>query len=329
VKVAVTGGSGFIGSRLISELVKKDFSVRALSRNKKSKFLHSVEIIHGDLSSSNCPIDLLLKDCDILFHCAGDIKNIAAMNSLHVGGTKNLLDVLTASFNSTGKKIRWIQLSSVGVYGPSYPKSSQDRIVTENSPALPRGEYEISKYLSDQIVEQAGRLGIVDYTILRPSNVVGCDMRSSYLYEFIRAIHKRLFFYIGSEGAVATYVHVDDVVKALVLCATNTKAINQVFNLSSDCSIESLVNEISLALSIPAPKLRIGESITRNMQTFLSMFVKTPLTIPRIDSLVSRTRYPSDKINADLNFTYSKKMPISMREIVKNYLDKTAKNENL
>jgi len=322
MKVAVTGATGFIGRHLILELINRGFSVKVLSRNNEVSFPLNVEVINGDLLSPDCPLSFFLQDCDLLFHCAGEIYNQSLMNALHIDSTKRLLDLLLAKAVASSKRIRWIQLSSVGVYGPSMPISSMERVITENSPANPKGLYEISKYKSDEMVQIAAQSGLIDYCILRPSNVIGCNMTSKYVHEFIKAIHKRLFFYIGYQGSIATYVHVDDVVEALIQCAIKPEATNQVFNISSDCKLESLVEEISSALDISPPKICIPEAILRNIVIFLSQFIRMPLTISRINSLVSRTQYPSDKLIKTLGFTFLKPMPNAIGEIVQNYLKK-------
>ena len=323
MNVFLTGATGFIGSHLTLELLKRGFLVTVLTRNTSAIFPAGVKnILVGDLLSIDLSIIESLQSCDILFHCAGEIQSKTLMNDLHIGGTMQLLDVLAMEAPNMSKRIRWVQLSSVGVYGPALPLSSKERLITENSPNLPKGIYEISKYKSDEIVKMAGLSGVIDYTILRPSNVIGSNMRPKYIYEFIKAIHKRLFFYIGSRDAIATYVHVDDVVEALIQCAINPEAVNQIFNISSDCTQESLVVEISYALGIRPPKIRFSETFARNAEKFLSQFIRTPLTVSRIDSLVSRTQYPSDKLIKALDFKFSKPMPISIREIVSHYLDK-------
>ena len=323
MNVFVTGATGFIGSHLTLELLNRGFSVSVLTRNKNAIFPLGVKnIIVGDLLSIDSSVIASLENCDILFHCAGEIKSKSLMNDLHIGGTMQLLDLLAIKAPSMSKRIRWVQLSSVGVYGPALPSSGKERLITENSPSLPKGIYEISKFKSDEMVEMAGLSRIIDYSILRPSNVIGSTMRPKYIYELIKAIHKRFFFYIGHRGAIATYVHVDDVVEALIQCAIKPEAVNQIFNISSDCTLESFVEEISCALGISPPKIRFSETFARNAEFFLSQFIRTPLTISRIDSLVSRTRYTSDKLIKTLGFKFSKPMPISIREIVNNYLDK-------
>jgi nucleoside-diphosphate-sugar epimerase len=160
------------------------------------------------------------------------------------------------------------------------------------------------------------------YSIVRPSNVIGLDMRSLYFFQMIKSIQLKYFFYIGKKGSVATYVQVNDVVESLVRCAKMPNAVNQVFNLSYDCTLESLVETISTNLAVSSFKFRFTEKIISAVVIFLSWFMSSPLTSSRIDSLVSRTHYPADKIINNLAFSFSKPIPISIKEIIDKYLDK-------
>lgn len=322
MRVAVTGATGFIGNLLVTELIKRNFSVRILSRKHGNFFPPIVDVVCGDLLDLDCSLSLFLADCDVVIHCAGETKNKLLMNDLHIGGTIRLLDELKLKTNTSSKRVRWVQLSSVGVYGPPEFPINKLRIITESSPALPKGVYEISKYKSDELVKIAASSGTFDYCILRPSNVIGGDMRSSYLLEFIHTIHRRLFFYIGRRGAMSTYVHVNDVVEALIQCAIRPEAANQIFNISSDCTLESFVNRISHLLGISPPKIRISEFLVRNIERFLSKFIRTPLTLSRVNSLVNRTHYPPDKITQTLSFKFSKNMPNLIDDVVYRYLEK-------
>jgi nucleoside-diphosphate-sugar epimerase len=322
LKVSVTGASGFIGEHLISKLLILGYSIKILSRKNHLYNNDNIEVVKGDLLEPSIALNYFVEDCDVLFHCAGETRNIKLMNDLHVNGTRNLLNAIYKRNDHKSRKVHWVQLSSVGVYGKPLLFPSEERVIDENSQFNPFGEYEISKLSSDMLVVEAGEFNYISYSIVRPSNVIGLDMRSVYFFQMIKAIQLRYFFYIGKKGAVATYVQVNDVVEALVRCATMPNAVNQVFNLSYDCTLESLVEAISMNLGVSPSKIRFSEKFIRLIVIFLSWFTSSPLTSSRIDSLVSRTRYPSDKIIKNLGFTFSKPIPVSIKEIINKYLGK-------
>jgi dihydroflavonol-4-reductase len=74
MKCLVTGGTGFLGTNLIHELVKVGWDVRAIVRpNSNTKYIKSlpIEIIFGDITKQN-DIDKAIEGCEIVFNVAGD-----------------------------------------------------------------------------------------------------------------------------------------------------------------------------------------------------------------------------------------------------------------
>lgn len=300
--VCVTGGGGFIGRRLVGSLRELGWSPRILTRVKPDSDINNLYFL-GDLVDGCTSLSGLVSDVDVIFHCAGEVKNTSLMRALHVDGTARLLEEVKRQLNTSQKPIHWIQLSSVGAYGPPQGAAHSERIVVETTPCAPEGEYEITKTLSDELVEKfAEKEPLFSFCILRPSNVVGPTMSNQSLRALVRMIEKRIFFYIGSRCSVATYVHVDDVVAALVLCATHPNARGQVFNLSNDCLLSEIVDAVCLNSSLTPPNLCVPEYPVRVVAKLFSSVVNMPLTQNRIDALVKRTYYPTDKIEKYLEF---------------------------
>ena len=317
--VCITGANGFIGRSLVDTLTVQGYSIRVLTRRHASLFPEGVQVIIGDLTSSTCPLVQFLTDCDVLFHCAGEIHDVMTMHKLHIEGTERLLKAVLNVQKQTGRKIHWIQLSSVGAYGPPQDETKKSRIVTEATTTRHVGNYEITKTKSDELIIQKALTGSFTYTIVRPSNIVGPNMTNQSLRGLIQMVKCGLFFYVGKPGAVATYIHVDDVVSALITCAINPHSLGHIYNLSSDCSLEDLINCIASFLGVRPPWLRFPESIIRLLITLFKGRVNLPLTISRIDALVNRTRYPADQIVYDLGFQFSKPMPLAIGELVSKF----------
>lgn len=316
MKISITGANGFIGRKLVGALSRKNHAISVLSRHSNLKLPAGVRVVKGDLTSIHCPLDHLLEGCEVVFHCAGDAHNDATMRPLHVDGTQRLLDAVYKEACQRKRVIHWIQLSSVGIYGPLYRAADSDRIVTEDTPARPLGEYEITKTLSDELVIQAGKSGLMTYSILRPSNVFGAEMPNQSLRSLGAMVRRGLFFYVGRPGALATYVHVDDVIEALLRCGTDHRAKGKVFNISNDCFLEEMVDGIASALGVARPWLRLPESPVRIATHVISKFTRIPLTQERINALVSRTRYPCLKLEQELGFSPRISVPETIGEVV-------------
>lgn len=319
MQVCVTGANGFIGRCLVDALSCQGHSIRVLTRRPGCLFPDDVQVVMGDLTSPDCPLDQFLVGCEVVFHCAGEIRDVGAMHLLHVNGTQRLLHAVLKESAQTGQKIHWVQLSSVGAYGPPHGPAKMDRIVTEDTPPRPVGEYEITKTRADELVIQASEGGSMTYSIVRPSNVFGAGMTNQSLFNMVGMIDRRLFFYIGKPGASANYIHVDNVVEGLISCGTMQSAKGRVFNLSDHCTLEHFVEVIAAALGCASPWLRIPESIAYLMGVTLGRLPGFPLTQSRVNALVNRSIYPISHIQDELGYHHVISMEDGLRELVAAY----------
>lgn len=309
----VLGASGFIGSKLVSRLLQQGVHVRLVTRSDKLAYLsgnEKVEIINMDLLDHTELFDEIVIGCDVIFNCAGELKNKNIMKDLHVKVVEKMIEAcqrVSLKFNCS---IHWVQLSSVGAYGKD---NGRCRVVTEETVTNPHGEYEITKTDADNIIMSCGRG--VTWSILRPSNVYGPGMPNNSLRQLAKIISKRLFFYIGFHRAIATYVHVDDVVTALILCASDMRAKRQVFNISNDCYLDRVINAMASYYSVSTPRIRLPLSLVKCLVFIVSRFFSLPINQERINALVSRTTYPNSKIEAVLDFSPSKALDSNINDI--------------
>jgi nucleoside-diphosphate-sugar epimerase len=318
MKALVTGANGFIGRSLTKKLVDDGFFVRVLTRSNAKTPFHNVEVATGDLALSETDLSNIATGCDVIFHCAGEVSDPNKMHAIHVDGTKKLIDAVNKSIKFDDKPKHFIQLSSVGAYGNAV-KRNQTRVVTEESACNPIGEYEITKTLSDQIIISSIKNTNLTYTILRPSNVVGFLMPNQSFKSLLRAIKCRQFFFIGSRKSISNYIHVDDVVDALIICAKNKKAENQIFNLSKDCDLYDIVSMVSFSFGLKENFICLPELPIRFGVYLLSKIFRLPLTNKRIDALVSKTKYPATKIRDVLGFSPSRSIPEFAVEYLKSF----------
>ena len=299
--IAITGGSGFIGSLLVDKFLKQSNQVRLLSRNTRAE-RKNVQYFLGDLSNPSVDLSGFLDGVDILYHCAGEVSNESLMQELHVNGTQRLADA------AQGKIGRWVQLSSVGAYG-----ACRDGTITEDSKEQPFGVYERTKTESDKIVINSR----IPFVILRPSNVFGIKMTNQSLFQLIGMINKGLFFYLGKRGVLINYIDVEDVVEALFLCGNRDNALGEIYNLSQTIEIEKMVLSFSFVLGVKSKFLRLPEFPIRALVKIFAIFPKFPLTTTRIDALTSRCTYKSNKIIEELNFKFKSTLEESFQLIAR------------
>lgn len=109
------------------------------------------------------------------------------MKSLHVDGTARLIEAVQ------NPSVRWIQISSCGVYGNKLPAQ-----IDACAPCRPVGVYEETKFASELLVRNAADAGQFASTILRPSIVYGAEMNNNSLRALIKAIKHNRFSILAS-----------------------------------------------------------------------------------------------------------------------------------
>ena len=179
---------------------------------------------------------------------------------------------------------------------------------------MPLNEYERTKLASDLLVEETCKNTSLEYSILRPSNVIGAKMKNGSFGALVNAVRRGRFCYFGPRGSIATYVHVDDVARALIACRDAPSG--SVFNLSSDCLWEDLIDQISLLIGVRPPRLRIPAMPVKIVLRALEGRIRLPITCSRLASLTNRSRYSSERIVRELGFTYSRPMPVGVEDVV-------------
>lgn len=320
MKIAITGASGFIGNYLCNELLSLGHEISVLTR--KAEFpMASVNAVKGNLLSDGDDLQALVDGVDAIYHCAGEIKDESLMAELHIGGTRRMLDAVRKSIKKNRKPVHWIQLSSVGAYGIDGPDSRRKRIVNEQSPENPLGIYEITKTASDQLVREfSSQEPLFSFTILRPTIVIGSTMPNESFHAMARMIKRGFFFRIGPKEAIANYVHLDDVVGALIKCLNNPRSKGRVFIISNDCPLADVVAAFANNMRVPVPKWVMPETLLRVLVGIVGPWVRLPLTIQRIDALTRQTHYSSELIYEILGYLPSASIP----EIIPKLVDESA-----
>ncbi|MFA5902865.1 MAG: NAD(P)-dependent oxidoreductase [Desulfobacula sp.] len=305
--IAVTGGTGFIGKRLVLRLLEHGYSVRVLTRKNRNEISlpECVQIFEADLADSQSQLDDFFKDVEVLYHCAGELKNTSQMPIVHIDGTKRLV-------SSAKNKIKhWVQLSSVGVYG-----KVQDGLVDEKFPLSPVNIYEKTKIESDKIVSKESLKNNFSFCILRPANVYGIGMPGQSLGKLIDFVSKGFFFFVGPPGARVNFIHVDDVVDALLLCGNTSTCPKGIFNLSDSQTIETLVTIIAKIVGKKPTTLRLPEYLPRAIIFILQILPGFPLTFKHVDTLMSRVCYSNDRLVNELGYSQKITLEDGLQEYI-------------
>ena len=305
MRIAITGATGFIGNTLLKRhiLMGDDIAVITRDKNKISYNYKKIEIFQGDINSAN--LSAFVKDVDILYHCAAEIKDECKMWQVNYDGTRRLFE---ASIGNVG---RWVQLSSIGVY-----KSKATEVITEKTPEDPLGLYEISKAASDRLINNLSRGHEIEVVILRPASVYGAEMRNQSLFQMVSAINKGLFFYFGNKKSTVHYIHVNDVVNALLLCGTSSNAVGGIYNISYESTIENLTDSILKEIGKSSSIRTLPLAFVKIIANSFGLIPNFPLSRSRLKSLNSSARYSSSLIAEELGFECKVPLEVGVKEIV-------------
>jgi nucleoside-diphosphate-sugar epimerase len=291
LKIALTGGGGFIGRSIARRLVLAGHNINILTRDgRKSLPIGCTSFVGDLLHSPSSRLREFVGDSDCIIHLAGEINDVSKMETLHVGGTARLIEAVQKS------SVRWIQISSCGVYGNRAPA-----LVDERTVCRPVGIYEETKFKSELMVRNASDAGKFTSTILRPSIVYGAEMQNNSLRALINAIKCNRFFYIGKPGALYNLVHVDDLAEAVMLALHDSKQ-SAIYNVSTALPIESVVEKVELALNVKTRCIRINKFLANAIAAVFSPFPGFPLTRSRVAALSCRTNYSADSIHQFLGW---------------------------
>lgn len=288
--VAITGGTGFIGRHLAARHVALGDEVRYLTRSADAPTLPGAIRHVGDLGGPEDALKRFVHGVDVLYHCAAELQDASRMEETNVAGTRKLLHV------ARGEIGRWVQLSSTGVYGVQ-----RGGEVDEDIALCPGNAYERSKATADALVLDAAVGAGLPCVLLRPSNVYGADMSNRSLFQLIRMIDKGLFFFIGPRGAMANYIHVENVVDALLACGQAVLPQNgRAYIVSDHCTLEAFVDIIAAQLGRRAPTMRLPLPLARAAANLLGRVPGFPLKPTRVAALTDRTVYRTGRIVREL-----------------------------
>ena len=215
MKILITGASGFIGSFIVEEALKRGFETWAAVRKSSSKaYLQDerINFIELNLSSKEQLVEQLKgKGFDYVVHAAGVTKclNKQDFSRINTLGTKNLVDALM----EVGMPLkRLVFISSLSIFGAIKEQQPYEEIRETDSPQ-PNTAYGKSKLEAEKYLES---LGIrVPYIILRPTGVYGPREKDYFI--MAKSIKGHSDFAVGYKRQDITFVYVQDVVQAVFL----------------------------------------------------------------------------------------------------------------
>lgn len=183
MRVLVTGGAGFLGSRLVSALLTRGSLITSGGDEQSIDEILVADVApppkpfpddkrlktrYGDFSEADAVNQLINRDTGAVFHLAAIVSGEAEENfdkgmRVNLGGTKKVLEACRQRADCP----RLVFASSVAVYGGDMPD-----VIDDATPLTPQTSYGSQKAMSELLVNDYSRKGFVDGRALRLPTIV-------------------------------------------------------------------------------------------------------------------------------------------------------------
>lgn len=214
MNILITGASGFIGSFIVSEALRRGMNVwAAVRRTSSRKYLTDPRINFVELnldSREEMVRQMAGLRFDAVVHAAGATKCLHADDFFRINteGTRNLVNALR---DMEMPLRRFVYVSSLSIYGPVREAQPYEEIRESDTPQ-PNTAYGRSKLESERFLDSLTDFPCVT---LRPTGVYGPRERDYFL--MAKSIKGHTDFSVGYKPQDLTFVYVEDVVQAVFL----------------------------------------------------------------------------------------------------------------
>ena len=273
MKIFLTGSTGFVGKRILQDLLENKYQVRCLVRKgSEQKISHykdpvlvktGIDIVNGDITDA-ASLDGKLEGCDAVINLVGIIRKFRGkgitFEKLHYEGTANL--VRSARLQ---KVRRFIQMSALG--------------------ARPDGktQYQQTKFRAEECVRTSG----LDYTIFRPSIIFGPG--DKFVNLFANMLKTQQFVPVVGNGRYQMQpVAVENVSMGFIKSIEQKDAIGKTFEVGGPEKIEfnQIIDIIGEVICAPPHKIHIPVFIMSAMAKMLDWLPFFPVTKDQITMLL-------------------------------------------
>lgn len=265
--VLVTGGTGFIGSRLVEKLtLEQKARVRVLVRNfgRASRIARfPVEMIAGDVTDFES-VCRAARGCDVVFNCAYDFagdREEQKRSSLQ--GARSVGEAVLAE----GVR-RMVHLSTFSVYAPT-----QDGDLTETCPWPKSKHYYVSiKRETERLLMQMHKAKGLPVVVLQPTLVYG-PFSPHWTVAMMQQLTNGIVPLVNGGTGYCNPIYIDDLVEAMILAASRPDVLGEAFLISGEkpvtwrdfySAFETIIGTRSI-VEIPEEELR-QESAKRKRQ---------------------------------------------------------------
>jgi nucleoside-diphosphate-sugar epimerase len=303
--IVVTGATGFLGSALVTELIRQKQPLRILARDEqkaRAQFGDAVTVIEGDINDEE-QVRRAVDGATIIYHLVGRLYHPSTPPELyyrtHVEGTRILLNACKGQ----SQLQRIVHCSTTGVHGETGRTPA-----AEDAPFAPTNPYEVTKLEAELLALRACQEQGLQVSVARPGLVYGPG--DLHLLGFFSSIKKGLFRVIDGGKAILHPIYIDDMTAAFLLCAEHPQAIGHSYNLAGDRAVT--IHELATAIAHSLDKeLPVGSIPLWLANLASDIFALTPgmrgehapLTRSRVKFLTRSRVYDISRAQNDLGFS--------------------------
>ncbi len=256
----VTGGSGFIGGRLIERLVADGWRVRALARSDASAGVvadRGAEAVRGELADVAALADGA-RGCEVAFHCAAHLGDWGEPEDFERGNVQGSANVVEACRRAGVRRLVHVGTEAAILAGQPLVDADESEPLRPDSPAL----YSASKARAEALVLAADGDGL-ETVVIRPRFVWGRG-DTTLLPRMVEMVQSGRFAWIGGGRHRTSITHVDNVVEGLVLAADDATPGRPYFVTDGDPVVfRDFITELLATQGVDAPTRSVPPAVAR------------------------------------------------------------------